>query len=225
MNRPVLVTAGATRNPIDRMRYLSAWSSGETGVTLARLLATDHPVHLLGSPEALLRAGDLRSVEVFSSTRHLMDRMEAWVRGHPDGAVLHAAAVGDYEADPIDGKVESGRTEWILRLRPAPKIADRLKEWGPQLRLVTFKAAAPGTGREELVAIARRLLVRTRSDLVFANVLDHLATDVALVEADAVRFFDRRDAAVATLAAHPLLWDAASPSPNHAVHPHQEKPR
>lgn len=204
MSRPVLVTAGATRNPLDRMRYISAGSSGRTGVAIARTLSAAHPVHVLGSPEAALRAADL-SVEVYGSTRDLMARMEAWVRAHPGGVVIHAAAVGDYEAAPETGKVESGRAEWVIRLTPTPKIADRLKDWGPALGLVTFKAAAPGTATPALLEIARRQLERTRSDLVFANVLDHLDRDVALVEPDGERVFSTREEAVAALLGHPLF--------------------
>ncbi|MBN1337621.1 MAG: hypothetical protein JXB39_16840 [Deltaproteobacteria bacterium] len=219
MSRPVLVTAGATRNPIDRMRYLSAYSSGWTGVTLAQALSQGHAVHLLGSPEAILRGPDLPSVETFSSTRDLMARMEAWVRAHPGGVVVHAAAVGDYETEPLDGKVESGRNEWVVRLRPTPKIADHLRDWGPGLVIVTFKAAPPGTGRDDLVAVARRQLERTRSDLVFANVLDHLDGDVALVEATTHRFFQRRDQAVSALAAHPVFHDPPGSTPSTETRP------
>lgn len=197
----VLVTAGATRNPIDAMRHISANSSGRTGVGLAQAWRTaGHDVHLLGSPEAVLRASSL-SAEVFGSTRDLMRRMEAWVRAHPDGAVVHAAAVGDYEvADAEGGKIPSGKDEVVLSLSPTPKIADAVRGWGHLGALVTFKAAGPGTSADDLVRLASKQRSRTGSDLVFANVLGRIGTDVALVAEDVRWFADRSDALQALIA-------------------------
>ena len=88
----ILITAGATRNPIDAMRYISARSSGATGMGLARaLVARGHRVHLMGSAEARLRGPDLDGEE-YHSTRDLMVRMAAWIRRFPGGAVVHSAA-------------------------------------------------------------------------------------------------------------------------------------
>ena len=100
MPRPVLVTCGATRNPLDAIRFISAFSTGRTGGAIAQALADrGHPVHVLGSAEALLRLTDpALTREEYRSTRDLMARMEAWVRANPGGIVVHSAAVGDYEA-------------------------------------------------------------------------------------------------------------------------------
>lgn len=195
----VLVTAGATRNPIDAMRHVSANSSGRTGVHLARAWeAAGCKVHLLGSPEAVLR-GEGLSTEVFGSTRDLMARMEAWVRAHPKGAVVHACAVGDYEAaSSAEGKIPSGQEQVVIRLVPTPKIADAVRGWGLTGALVTFKAASPETDSEELIALASKQKKRTGSDCVFANVLGRIGTDVALVRGD-VTWFAQRDDALAEL--------------------------
>ena len=190
------------------MRCISANSSGRTGVGLARTLQADHRLHLLASPQASLRAAQagIESVEGFGRTRDLLLRMERWVRDNPRGIVIHAAAVGDYEAAAQTGKVDSGRAEWVLRLQPTPKILDRIRGWdGGQLVLVSFKAAAPDTSHDQLVQIARSQLERTGSDLVFANVLGRLGADIALVAAVGERWFRERSAALEALTAHPLL--------------------
>ena len=193
-----LITAGATCNPIDAIRFLSASSTGRTGAGIARaLVRRGIPVHLLGSVEALLRAPDLPGEE-YGSTRDLMERMERAVRSSPGAAVVHAAAVGDYEAEPFCGKIPSGSASLTLTLRPAPKIADHLRGWGLVGPYVTFKAAPPGTTLEGLEAIARSQRTRTACDLVFANVLGHLGQDVLLV-GEASRRFALRDEAVAAL--------------------------
>jgi len=208
--RPVLITAGATRNPIDSMRCITANSSGGTGVAMGRALQADHSVHLLASPQAALRAqaAGLDTVEIFESTEDLMARMERWVRANPRGIVMHAAAVGDYAPQASDGKVSSGKAQWDLALIPTPKILDHVRGWGgDDLVLVSFKAAAPNTGDAALVDIARRQAQRTGSDLVFANVLGRLAQRIAIVTPEGERWYEQRDDALQALLEHPLLDD------------------
>ena len=206
--RPVLISAGATRNPIDAMRYVSANSSGTTGVWLARaLLAAGRTVHLLGSAEALLRAPEIEGEE-FGSTVDLMGRMERWVKANPGGVIVHAAAVGDYQADTSAGKLPSGLGELVLRFHPTPKIVDHLKVWDPSCVLVSFKAAPPETEDEAVVAIARAQLQRTGSALVFANVLGRLGSGVLLVDAESALTFESRGPALDALLARVLTASA-----------------
>lgn len=194
----VLITAGATRNPIDPVRYLSAGSTGRTGLDLARRLSDrGAEVLVLGSEETALRAPEL-DVEVYGSTRDLMARMERHVRARPSLALLHAAAVGDYEAARSDVKIPSGQEEWVLRLTPTPKIADRVRGWGHTGFFVTFKAASPETTDPRLVEIATAQRARTRCDAVFANVLGRLDTGVWWVNEAATRF-EKREQAVEAL--------------------------
>ncbi len=206
--RPALITAGATRNPIDSMRCITANSSGGTGIALASALQPDHSVTLLGSPEAALRAREagLDEVELFDSTLDLMAKMERWVRAHPRGIVIHAAAVGDYAPRPSAGKVSSGQARWSLELTPTPKILDHIRSWGgSELVLVSFKAAAPDTGDAALIDLARKQASRTGSDMVFANVLGRLGERVAIVTPRDERWFDARGDALQALIDHPLL--------------------
>lgn len=199
----VLLTAGATRNPVDAIRYLSANASGRTALALAERLSA-HRVHLLGSLETCLRAPPGLDVEEYGSTRDLMARMERWCRAHPDGVVIHSAAVGDYEAPPQATKIPSGQAELVLRLVPTPKIVDHVRGWMPGGRLVSFKAGSPELDEAALEGIARRQLTRTRSDLVWANVLGRLGV-VLLVGPERT---DRlpREAAVDALAARVDAW-------------------
>lgn len=200
--RPVLVTAGATRNPIDAMRYISANSSGRTSVAIARaLVAHGCDALLLGSPEACLRGDGLRTEE-FTDTRDLMRRMERWVLANPNGAVVHAAAVGDYEvSEPSATKIGSNLETLTLTLTPTPKIADHVRAWSPGVQLITFKAAPPNTDGETLVRICRKQLQRTGSDLVLGNVLGSLAATTTLVDASGSEAFDDRAMALHALAA------------------------
>lgn len=194
--RPLLVTAGATRNPIDAMRCISANSSGRTGARLARSAGTG--VTLLGSPEARLRAPGIPGA-AFASTRDLLQRMEAWCKEHPRGVVVHAAAVGDYEMVASAGKIPSGKETLTLQLRPAPKILDQIRAWSPRLRIVSFKAAPPATPPAALVRLAAAQRERSRSDLVFGNALGRLDAGLVIVTADGPSRYDNREAALLDL--------------------------
>lgn len=207
----VLITAGATRNPIDVMRSITANSTGATGLWLASALAAQGEITVLGSTEALLRAALERGgapappgrVErAFGSTRDLMAQMEAWVRAHPEGVVIHAAAVGDYEAAPRgEGpqKIPSGQASLQLPLQATPKIVDEVRRWAPGVRLVSFKAASPETSPDALVAIAEAQRLRTGSDAVFGNVLSRLGELAVLVGPRGARRFTDRGEALAAL--------------------------
>jgi len=196
--RPCLLTAGATRNPVDSIRYLSAHATGRTGVQLAgNLAARGLSVKLLGSAEAVLRTGPsaLFGTQEFGSTRDLFTQMKDHVHAHPSCGVVHSAAVGDYEAEPSTSKIASGQSALSISLRPTPKILDAIRGWGLEGPLVSFKAAAPETTDDALVAIARAQLRRTGSDRVFANVIGRTTRGVFLVSEDhAERFAQRAEA-------------------------------
>lgn len=216
--KPILLTAGATRNRVDAIRYLSAFASGGTALSLIDGLG-DGPIHLLGSAEALLRArlavAERRLaglpawklvLEEYGGTRDLERRMRAWVQSNPEGIVVHSAAVGDYEAAPNTSKIPSGQAEILIRLTPAPKILDQIRGWAPNCRILSFKAGAPGLTPSELIGIARAQLRRTGSDLVFANVIGELEQSVVLVEEASEVAYGQRGAAVQALIARLRAW-------------------
>ena len=199
---PALITGGATRNPVDAIRYLSAHATGTTAVAIAVALGGSHRVRLLGSAEANLRASladPSIATQEYTSTRDLMAKMEADLRANPGGVLIHSAAVGDYEANASPTKVPSGQPELLLRLTPTPKIIDRVREWSPDIFLVSFKAGNPEWDEERLEAVARAQLTRTTSDLVFANRLGALETSCLLVSASTTTRFENRAGALRQL--------------------------
>jgi len=196
---PALVTAGATRNPVDAIRYLSAGATGSTGLALARALAPTHDVLLLGSAEACLRADGSVPCEEFGSTRDLMARMERLLWSRPGGVLVHSAAVGDYEAEALATKIPSGQPELVIRLRPGPKIVDHVRTWDPAVFLVSFKAGSPEWSDDKLLEVATAQRARTRSDLVFANRLGDLDRSCAIVASSGVERFTSRDSALSRL--------------------------
>src|SRR6266481_92604 len=85
-----IVTAGPTYEPLDNVRRLTNFSTGRLGSELANFLTDQgHEVLLLLGEQAIYRAPSrVRSVEMFTTTTDLRDRLRARA-GTDVGAVFH----------------------------------------------------------------------------------------------------------------------------------------
>src|SRR5438876_7903889 len=98
----LLVTAGNTLVPIDRVRCITNIFTGRTGAQIAVAAhAAGHRVTLLTShPEAIAPGqgpgGERWQVVDYRTFDDLRERMEAAMRAGDLGAVIHSAAVSDY---------------------------------------------------------------------------------------------------------------------------------
>ena len=127
--------------------------------------------------------------------------MKSWVRQHPGGTIIHAAAVGDYQirqSEP-DRKVPSGQDQWQITLIPAPKILDLIHGWSPHITIVSFKAAPPNTTKKQIETLSESQAQRTHSQVVFANTIGQFNADIFVWQKDAGRWFDNRQNALGYL--------------------------
>ncbi|MFT3830719.1 MAG: phosphopantothenoylcysteine decarboxylase [Opitutaceae bacterium] len=153
----LLVTAGATREPLDEVRFVSNVSSGTTGAALADgLLALGHDVALLRG-ESSAKPQQVHDCEAFSSCADLLVKLQRRLAAGGFDAVVMTAAVADYRPDlAYAGKIRSNADELIVRLVRNPKILPQLKAMSPRpLRVIGFKftvAADPETAREAVAA-------------------------------------------------------------------------
>jgi len=167
----VIVTSGATREPIDGVRFISNLSSGRTGAAICETLAArGFNVTQLHGVDSAPATGIARREE-FADHASLDARLRALLADGACDAVIHAAAVGDFTVDvPAPGiKLESGR-ELVLRLRPTAKIIDRIRGYAGRrpLTLVGFKLTHdPDVARQ--TRAARELLARSGADYVVQN--------------------------------------------------------
>lgn len=173
----LLITAGATREPIDSVRFLSNISSGATGAALAeRLVAAGHRVTLLHG-EGAVRPGAASGVScaVFGSTEQLGERLRAALGTGEFDVVIHAAAVADYRPATVTAeKLSSDADGMTLQLVPTPKLLPRLREWSPRaVRVVGFKLTT-GAGAAERAAAVGKLLARGGVDAVVQNDTEEL---------------------------------------------------
>lgn len=177
----VLVTAGATREPIDSVRFISNISSGATGAAIAEFLAeAGHEVTLLHGEGALRSSAPGLICGVFGSTEQLATRLQSTLcRGDFD-AVVHAAAVADYRPDRAHaGKLGSHAEELTLRLVPTPKLLPQLKSWSTRpLRVLGFKLTA-GADAPDRAAAVGKLFANGGVDAVVHNDMDELGASGA----------------------------------------------
>jgi len=173
----ILVTSGATREPIDAVRFLSNVSTGRTGALLADALAQHgHTVTLLHG-EAAVRAHRVAASEAFSSTADLQTRIHRLLGTGDFDAVVHCAAVSDYRpTETRDGKMSSYAAEITLRLVPTPKLLPGLKHAAPRpLKVIGFKLTAGADAGERALAVGKLFAAGT-VDAVIHNDMDDLAT-------------------------------------------------
>jgi phosphopantothenoylcysteine decarboxylase/phosphopantothenate--cysteine ligase len=167
----VLVTSGATREPIDSVRYISNLSSGRTGAAICEALAArgSRVTQLHGVDSA--RAAGIARHEVFTDHASLDEMLGRLLADGRYDAVIHAAAVGDFAVSgPVSGtKLPSGG-ELVLRLRPTAKIIDRIREHvgGQELTLIGFKLTHVPDPAAQARA-ATDLIARSGADYVVQN--------------------------------------------------------
>jgi phosphopantothenate-cysteine ligase/phosphopantothenoylcysteine decarboxylase/phosphopantothenate--cysteine ligase len=177
----VLVTAGNTHTPIDRVRVLTNVFTGRTGAAVAaEFRRRGHDVLLVTSQPETAAETPTRTYRTFDDLAGLLAELvpQGW------DVIAHSAAVSDYavagvfDADRRDvtaGKVKSSHPELWLKLVPTPKLIDKFRpDWGFRGVLVKFKLEV-GRTVPELLAVAERARVASRADLMVANTLETAA--------------------------------------------------
>lgn len=185
MSLRVLVTAGATQVPIDRVRAITNVFTGRTGTQVAAAIAAlpGTEVRLLTSaPHRTQEWGLPASVDVrgYTSFDELRDLMQASIAHERwPGAIVHSAAVSDYLVERVSdaaghaldagGKIASEHDRLVVTLVKAPKLVDLIRTpWGFTGMLVKFKLTV-GRTDADLEAIARASMHHSRAEAIVAN--------------------------------------------------------
>lgn len=185
MTLRVLVTAGATQVPIDRVRAITNVFTGRTGTQVAAAIAAlpGTEVRLLTSAPhrtqewGLPASVDVRGYTSFDELRELMHASIAHERW--PGAIVHSAAVSDYLVERVSdaaghaldagGKIASEHERLVVTLVKAPKLVDLIRTpWGFTGMLVKFKLTV-GRTDAELETIARASMHHSHAEAIVAN--------------------------------------------------------
>lgn len=171
----ILVTSGATREPIDAVRYISNGSTGRTGAALAgELSRLGHSVFLLRGSGSVEGAQGIES-EAFSSASDLQSKLIRLLATGRFGAVIMAAAVADYRpARELSGKMDSQPASLTLTLERNPKILPELKSYSNRpLTVIGFKLTV-GAGERDRRAAVEAQWRAGGVDLVVHNDLEEM---------------------------------------------------
>ncbi len=172
----ILITSGATREPIDAVRFLSNVSTGRTGARIADALAAcGHTVTLLRGQASARSTDPAIAAERFDSTANLQTQLHRLLGTGDFDAVIHCAAVSDYQpAEKHDGKFSSYAPQLTLHLVPTPKLLPGLKHAAPcPLKVVGFKLTAGADAPERAANVAKLFALGT-VDAVIHNDMDDL---------------------------------------------------
>ena len=175
----VIVTCGPSFEPIDQVRRLTNFSTGQLGIHLADRLAREgfEVFCLKGSAATYSGPGERAHLSVFDTNDDLLDLLEDIAQTHQISAVFHVAALCDYRIKTVQdqnglecrsAKIASRSGSLNLVLEPATKVISRLRVLFPDSLLVGWKYELVGT-RQEAVAKAWRQIEENRTDACILN--------------------------------------------------------
>lgn len=158
--KTVLVTAGATREPIDPVRFITNRSSGKMGIAIANsALKRGAKVILVKGITSVLPDDGMQIVSVDTT-----EQMYNAVMDNLDKAdiIIKSAAPADYKVKIADQKIKSETI--TLSFEKNPDIAQAVGKIKGNKKLVVFSAET-----ENLIENASKKLIKKNADLVVAN--------------------------------------------------------
>ena len=189
----ILVTAGNTQAPIDRVRCLTNIFTGRTGAGIALhahtlghhvTLLTSHP-ETVNEHQTMIRPAERWSLHTYRTFDDLQNLLAELVPGARFDAIVHGAAVSDYLAAGVyspaanthfihDGRWTSDTATWpALEDRAAAKVrSDEPELWIRLLR-------------------APKLIDHVRTDWGFRGVLVKFKLEVGVNDADLLETAER----------------------------------
>lgn len=186
--KKILITAGSTIVPIDKVRVISNIFKGKTGTAIAEHFANlgEEVTLITSSPELVKMETKKMKVITFKNFGDLAKYMEKEIVSGKYDLIIHSAAVSDYSVsgvylrrpgdkmELIDNarKVSSRHEEIYIKLVPTIKLVDLIKKlWGFKGKLVKFKLEV-GITDEELIEIAKKSMLASEADMMVANCLE-----------------------------------------------------
>jgi phosphopantothenoylcysteine decarboxylase/phosphopantothenate--cysteine ligase len=160
----ILITAGATREAIDPVRFISNRSSGRMGFALAeaaRRRGAD--VTVIAGATNVAPPRDIAVIEVTSTEEMLAAVREKIVDAT---TFIAAAAVADYRAkNPAGSKIKKSKDKMVLELERTPDILSEVSLSRSQDQLIIGFAAETN----DLLNNAREKFTRKSLDMIVAN--------------------------------------------------------
>jgi phosphopantothenoylcysteine decarboxylase/phosphopantothenate--cysteine ligase len=163
----VVITAGATREAIDPVRYISSGSSGKMGYALAEAaLEAGAVVTLISAPVNVTPPAHAQVVNVISA-----EEMSAAVMKAMDTCdiFIAVAAVADFRTKTTAAqKIPKGEAELTLNLTPNPDIVATVAALKKRPIVIGFAAET-----HDVVKHAQQKMQKKKLDMIIANQVGH----------------------------------------------------
>ena len=175
----VVITSGPSYEPLDQVRRLSNFSTGELGTLLAESFCeAGHAVTCFRGVASTFPS-PMYPVEVipFTTNDDLAVGLQALPAREEATLVFHAAALCDFRikaitdehGEPVPGdKISSRAGSLNLTLEPAPKLIASLRRFFPSSILVGWKYELDGTA-DDVKAKGRRQIDECLTDACVLN--------------------------------------------------------
>ena len=174
----VIVTCGPSYEPVDEVRRITNFSTGELGALLSvRLASEGADVVCLRGAAATHPAPAGTETRTFTTNDDLAARFCELADEGEVAAIFHAAALCDYRVMRItsaDGvgiagaKIASRSGGLTIHLEPATKIIRELRGWFPRSRIVGWKYELDGTP-PDAIQKARSQILESDTDACVIN--------------------------------------------------------
>lgn len=163
--RTVVVTAGPTRERLDPVRYISNFSSGKMGYSIAKAaLDMGARVILISGPVSIPVPEGAEKVDIEST----LDLLDAALKFAPEAdIVIQSAAPADYRPEsvsPVKMKKKGG-DDMVIRLVENPDVAATIgKNKRDDQVFVVFAAET-----NDVIDNAKGKLMKKNADMIVAN--------------------------------------------------------
>jgi phosphopantothenoylcysteine decarboxylase / phosphopantothenate---cysteine ligase len=159
----IIVTAGPTREPIDKIRFISNYSTGLIGYSIAEEAARrGHKIILISGPTYLKSLKSIKRINVLTTEdmQNEINKRFKWCN-----CLIMSAAVSDYRPQKrIPGKLKKKSLYFSLKLIKNPDILEELGKKKRDRILVGFALE-----KDKLIANAKKKLKEKNLDLIVAN--------------------------------------------------------
>lgn len=175
----VIVTCGPSYEPIDQVRRLTNFSTGELGVQLSNQLAlAGFDVFCFkGSGATYTGPGTQCHLSLFDTNDDLLELLTQTRSTGDIAAIFHIAALCDYKMKHVKDdlgrscnspKIASRSGALTLTLEPATKVIARMRQLFPASILVGWKYELAGT-QDEALAKGTRQMQENQTDACVVN--------------------------------------------------------
>lgn len=182
----IIMSSGATREPIDNVRFISNMSTGKTGRTIAEYLDSngDEVVFLYGQGSERPALVNGSCIE-FKSTSHLDSLLKDQLGSVAFDTVIQMAAVSDYQVHKINGVEITSSTEKIdssnelnIEFKKNKKVLPLLKSYSinSEISVIGFKLTSHAD--EALIKKKLKKVFTDDVDFIIHNDLSEITSDM-----------------------------------------------